>query len=139
MNIQSESIQEGGLQIADLPTEFDFILPRGYIDTCGGVHRQGSMRLATAMDEILAIQAPPVLDNEAYLPVALLSRVITHLGDLPSVTSEVIEGLFASDMAYLEDLYLRLNTPHPVIVGAFCPHCSAQFQLQVAPLDSPGG
>jgi hypothetical protein len=92
------------------------------------------MRLATALDEIESLQHPNVQNNEAYLPVVLLSRVITRLGDLPELNLQVIENLFASDLAYLEDLYMRINSPEQVIVSAVCPHCSSQFQLQVAPL-----
>lgn len=119
-----------------LQTEFDFELPRGYVDDAGQVHRQGSMRLATALDEIQALDAPMVQANEAYLPVVLLSRVITHLGSLPVISPRVIEGLFASDLAYLEDLYLRFNSPEMVTIGAVCPTCSTHFTLQVAPLES---
>ena len=60
--------------------------------------------------------------------------MVTRLGNLPAVTPQIIEGLFASDLAYLEDLYLRLNSMEAVMVGAICPHCSNQFQLQIAPL-----
>jgi hypothetical protein len=95
------------------------------------------MRLATARDEIESIQDPRVQENEAYLPVLLLQRVITRLGALPAVTPQVVEDLFASDLSYLEDLYLRLNSHEVVQVGAVCPHCSAHFRLQVAPLGMP--
>ena len=115
-------------------TEFEFKLPRGYVDTAGQVHREGRMRLAVAMDEITLLQDPRVQANEAYLPVLLFSRVVTHLGNLTSVTPQVVEGMFASDLAYLEDLYQMLNSSGRVAVGAVCPHCSIQFQLQVAPL-----
>ena len=118
----------------DLQTEFEFTLPRGYVDASAQVHREGRMRLATALDEIQSVGDPRVQTNEAYLPVLLLSRVVPRLGDLPAITPQVIEGLFASDLAYLEDLYQRLNSPESVTVGAVCPHCSTQFQLQVAPL-----
>lgn len=114
--------------------DFAFTLPRGYIDASGQVQREGRMRLATALDEIEAVQDPRVQANEAYLPVLLLSRVVTQLGALPLVTPAIIAGLFAIDLAYLEDLYQRLNSPEPVHVGAVCPYCSGQFQLQVAPL-----
>lgn len=125
---------------AGLPqTEFEFTLPRGYIDADGRLQRRGRMRLATARDEIMALQEPAVQDNPACLPVCLLSRVITRLGDLPGITPSVVEGLFAADMAYLEELYLRLNTHHTLVVGAVCPHCSSHFQLQVAPLEISGG
>lgn len=115
-------------------TEFVFTLPRGYIDTAGQVHRTGRMRLATARDEIQALQDPRVQANEAYLPVLLLSRVLTQLGVLPGITPEIIADLFVIDFAYLEDLYQRLNSPEPVVIGAVCPYCSGQFQLQVTPL-----
>jgi len=115
-------------------TEFAFTLPRGYIDASGQVQREGRMRLAMALDEIEAVQDPRVQANEAYLPVLLLSRVITQLGTLPMLTPQVIAELFVIDLAYLEDLYQRINNPEQVLIGAVCPYCSTQFQLQVAPL-----
>ena len=118
-----------------MEVEFPFILPRGYVDATGQVQREGTMRLATALDEIEAIHDARVEANEAYLPVALLSRVITRLGDLPSLTWSVVEQLYAGDLAYLEDFYLRLNANEQVTVGAICPHCGTSFQFQVAPLD----
>jgi hypothetical protein len=118
----------------DLHTEFDFVLPLGFKDSDGNLHRVGRMRLATALDEIESLQNPKVQNNEAYLPVVLLSRVVTHLGDLPELNLQQIENLFAVDLAYLEDLYMRINRPEQVIVSAVCPHCSSQFQLQIAPL-----
>jgi hypothetical protein len=117
-------------------TVFSFTLPHGYIDAEGKVHNEGVIRLATALDEIESVAHPRVENNEAYLPVILLSRVITQLGTLSEVTPQVIEGLFAVDLAYLEDLYLRLNSHESIIVGAMCPHCDKQFQLRVAPLFS---
>ena len=116
-------------------TEYLFSLPRGYRDATGQVHREGSMRPATALDEIEAVQSPRVLANEAYLPVALLSRVITRLGSLPAITPAVIEQVFVADLAYLEDLYLRLNSYEKVDIDATCPHCDKSFQLQIAPLE----
>jgi hypothetical protein len=114
-----------------LEVEYSFILPRGYADATGQVHREGGMRLATALDEIEAIHDPRVLSNEAYLPVALLSRVITRLGSLPSVTPAIVEQFYAADLAYL-----RLNLHEQVTLGAVCPHCGMQFQMQVAPLEA---
>jgi hypothetical protein len=120
----------------ELQTEVEFTLPRGYVDAAGHTHSGGRMRLAIALDEIQSVADPRVQANEAYLPVVLLSRVVTCLGDLPAVTPQVIEGLFAADLAFLEDLYQRLNSSENVILGAVCPSCSTQFQLQVAPLGS---
>ena len=114
--------------------EYEFELPRGYVDEQGVVHQKGKMRLAIALDEIEPLNDPRVQANEAYLVILLLSRVILSLGELPAVTPHVIEGLYASDLAYLQDLYQRLNAPASVILGAVCPNCNTQFQLQVAPL-----
>lgn len=119
-----------------MQTELDFALPRGYVDAVGETHREGRMRLAIALDEILSAGDLRVAANEAYLPVVLLSRVVTRLGSLPAVTPEVIGGLFAADLAYLEDLYMRFNSPTHVILSAICPHCSAQLHVQAAPLES---
>lgn len=118
----------------ELRTEIEFELPVGYIDAAGAVHRVGRMRMARALDEIQSLGDPRVQANEAYLPVVLLGRVLTRLGDIAPVTPEVVEGLFAADLAFLEDLYQRLNWPRPLILGAVCPRCSTEFQLQVAPL-----
>lgn len=117
-----------------METIFEFTLPRGFIDSSGQVHQNGYMRLATALDEIESIQDPRVQANDAYLPVVLLSRVVTKLGNLPAISPHVIESLFAADLASLEDLYLRLNSHHQVSLGAVCPFCSAAFQVQVVPI-----
>ena len=119
-----------------LQTVYPFALPRGYVDASGTVHQPGRMRLATARDEIEAYNDPRVRVNEAYLSVLLLSRVVVQLGSLAVITPQVIEDLFASDLAYLEDLYQRLNSPSRVLLGVACPQCGTPFQVQVAPLDS---
>lgn len=90
-------------------TEVEFELPKGFVDDEGTLHRKGVMRLATAADEILPLRDPRVQQNEAYLAVIVLSRVIVRLGTLPDVHTGVIEGLFASDLAYLQRLYEKLN------------------------------
>src|SRR5215218_6601999 len=94
---------------ASFQTEIEFELPKGYLDESGTLHRHGTMRLATAADEILPLHDPRVQQNEAYLAVIVLSRVITRLGSLPDVHTGVIEGLFASDLAYIERLYEKFN------------------------------
>jgi len=90
-------------------TEVEFELPKGYVDEAGTLHRRGTMRLATAADEILPLRDPRVQSNEAYLAVIVLARVVTRLGSLPDVHPGVVEGLYASDFAYLQRLYERLN------------------------------
>ena len=91
-------------------TETEFELPKGYVDEMGNLHRQGTMRLATAADEILPLRDPRVQQNEAYLAVIVLARVITRLGTLTEVHPGVIEGLYASDLAFLQRLYERFNS-----------------------------
>jgi hypothetical protein len=90
-------------------TEVEFELPKGYVDESGTLHRRGVMRLATAADEILPLRDPRVQQNEAYLAVIVLARVITRLGMLPDIHAGIVEGLFASDLAYLQRLYEQLN------------------------------
>src|SRR6266566_6472070 len=91
-------------------TEYAFTLPRGYVDAAGTVHREGTMRLATARDEIEPLRDAEVRQNQAYLAVLLLSRTVTRIGDLTEVTPEVIEGLFAADFDHLQRLYERINS-----------------------------
>ena len=115
-----------------LQTEFAFELPRGYVDEEDTVHREGVMRLATARDEILPLRDPRVRENEAYLTVLLLSRVLTQLGTLSAVTPAVIEGLFASDLAFLQDLYARVNQEGHTRAAVVCPACNHEFAVDVA-------
>jgi hypothetical protein len=90
-------------------TEVEFTLPKGYLDADGQLHKSGVMRLATAADEILPLKDPRVQQNQAYLVIIVLARVVTKLGSLPDVNTKVIENLFASDLSYLQTLYERLN------------------------------
>jgi uncharacterized phosphosugar-binding protein len=90
-------------------TEFEFILPKGYLDHEGNLHRRGMMRLATAIDEIAPMRDPRVKMNPAYATVIILSRVITRLGALTEVTPAIVEELFAQDLNYLQSFYRRIN------------------------------
>lgn len=119
-----------------LQTEFEFTLPKGFLDTNGNLINSGSMRLAKAGDEIQALNDPRVIENDAYLPIVLLARVITRMGNINLVSPQMIENLYAGDMAFLEDLYMRINNPEPIMVKVICPHCSQNFHIQVAPLES---
>ena len=121
-----------------LQTEFPFVLPMGYVDAEGTLHREGTMRLATAFDEIAPLKDPRVHGNPAYLLVILLSRVVTRLGTLAQVNPKIIEGLFAADLTCLEDLYRRINQNGHGLVRAQCPQCEHQFDLEVSPLGGPG-
>ena len=112
--------------------QFEFTLPRGYKDEHGRIHRSGTMRLATAADEIQPLRDPRVKANEAYLVVVLLARVVTRLGDLPDVNTGVIERLFSADLAYLQDFYRRINEEGTTRMAATCPHCEREFEVDLA-------
>lgn len=104
-----------------LQTEFEFTLPRGYIDQEGNLHRNGVMRLATAMDEIIPLQDRRGRDNQAYIVIVLLSRVVTKLGSLTTINTSVIENLFAADLAYLQALYRQINEEGTTTFKVTCP------------------
>jgi hypothetical protein len=116
-----------------LQTEFNFTLPLGYVDESGNLHKTGTMRLATAADEILPLRDPRVSVNQAYLVIILLSRVITRLGSLAegTVNPGVVERLFSADLAYLQDFYRRVNENGHTRVEATCPSCSTRFELDL--------
>jgi hypothetical protein len=121
-----------------LQTEFAFTLPRGYLDTEGNLHRDGVMRAATAFDEIAPLKDPRVHNNPAYLLIILLSRVIIRLGALEQLNPKVIEGLFAADLAFLQDLYRRINEHGGNLAHAQCPHCGQEFELELTGAGGPG-
>ena len=119
----------------NLQTEYEFTLPRGFVDKSGNLHRQGIMRLASAKDEIAPLEDPRVRRNEAYLLVILLSRVVTRLGEIRDINPAIVENLFASDLAYLQDLYNRINgngSSHHQVV---CPSCETEFEMEI---EAPG-
>jgi len=113
-------------------TEVEFTLPCGYQDEEGMLHRDGVMRRATAADEIAPLRDPRVQKNPAYLVVILLSRVVTRLGGVAQINPKVIEDLYATDLAYLQDLYDRLNQLQTALVAATCPQCEHSFEVEPA-------
>jgi hypothetical protein len=117
-----------------LRTVFEFELPRGYVDSSGSVHKTGAMRLATARDELLPMHDDRVRANPAYLTVVLLSRVITRLGTLgdDEIRPSVVEELFASDLAFLQDLYRRINTEGHSKAAVKCPACGERFTVDLS-------
>lgn len=113
-------------------TEYEFTLPKGYVDEDGNLYRDGVMRLSTAADEILPLKDPRVQQNPAYLTIILLSRVVTRLDDLPAVNPRVIEQLFASDLAYLQEFYSQINGDGTTSIKARCPKCEHEFEVDIS-------
>lgn len=114
-----------------LQTEYEFELPCGYADENGTLHKHGTMRLACAADEILPMGDVKVQQNPAYLTVIILSRVITKLGTLPQVNTKVVEKLYTADLAYLQDLYQRINQSETPVYKAVCPKCGEEAEFPI--------
>ncbi len=117
-----------------LKTEYEFTLPKGYVDKEGNLHRQGIMRLATAADEILPLKDPRVEKNPAYLLIILLSRVITKIGTVKQITPKTIEGLFSEDLAFLQDFFNKINGNKNRRIQTECPECKYKYEIDVANL-----
>ena len=115
-----------------LKTEFEFRLPKGYVDRDGTLHRDGTMRLATAADEIAPLRDPRVKQNPAYLVIILLARVITRLGTFPTVTPAIVEDFFSADLAYLQSFYRHINTEGAPVARATCPNCGTEVEVNIS-------
>jgi hypothetical protein len=114
--------------------EFEFELPIGYVDREGNLHKHGTMRLATAMDEISPLNDMRVQSNEAYLVIVLLTRVITSLGTLQHINTGVIENLFAADLSYLQAFYQQINENGKTTRAIACPHCQKAVEIDLSTL-----
>jgi len=114
-----------------MQTEIAFNLPRGFVDQTGTVHREGTMRLATARDEIEPLREVEVRQNQAYLSVLLLARTVTRIGGITDITPELIEGLFAADFDHLQRLYERVNSDGEAVGVVSCPSCAHEFEVDL--------
>ena len=126
-----------------LRTRYEFTLPRGYVDREGAVHRQGVMRLATARDELEPLRDPTIAGpDDPRLTVVVLARVVERLGSLELVTTHEIEGLFAADLAYLQDFYgvINFGTPDELeeFLAAQAPAVAAPAPVAPAPVPAAG-
>ena len=109
-----------------LQTEYEFTLPKGYVDQDG-----------TAMDEITPLKDARVKNNDAYLSIIILSRVITRLGSLNEVHTGVLEQMFTADLAYLQDFYRSINEGGESLGRVACPSCQAEFDVAPGELMAP--
>ncbi|HUO72205.1 MAG TPA: hypothetical protein VMU39_15665 [Solirubrobacteraceae bacterium] len=116
-------------------TEVAFTLPRGYVDAAGAVHREGTMRLATARDEIEPLRNAEVRRNQAYLSVLLLARTVTSLGEITEITPELMESLYAGDFDHLQRMYERINTGGEAVGVVHCPACAHEFEVDLSNVD----
>ena len=112
-----------------METVYEFTLPKGYIDANGDIHRNGKMRLATAGDEISATRDPRVLSNPSYPTIVILSRVVTELEGVQTISATLIERLFTADLAFLQDMYQRINDIEPPAMQVVCPDCGKTFEV----------
>lgn len=115
-----------------LETEREFTLPCGVVDDQGTLHRHGVMRMATALDEVEAMQDARVRANVAYLSILLLSRVVTRLGAMSTITPAVIERLFTRDFVYLQELFVGLNDGGESAAETQCPTCGTRFSVDLS-------
>ena len=114
-----------------MTTVYDFELPKGYVDSTGEVHRRGKMRLATAGDEISATRDPRVLSNPSYLTIVVLSKVIVELEGMETIVPNIVERFFTADLAFLQDMYQRINDVEPPTMTAVCPDCGKTFEVPI--------
>ncbi|MBQ8147907.1 MAG: phage tail assembly protein [Lachnospiraceae bacterium] len=114
-----------------METVFEFTLPKGYMDGNGELHKRGKMRLATAADEISATRDPRVLSNPSYLTIVVLGKVVTEIEGLPTVSANIIERLFTADLAFLQDMYQRINDVEPPVLQAVCPKCGEVVEVPI--------
>lgn len=130
-------------------TEYEFVLPRGYLDESGALHKRGTMRLATARDELQPLRDPTVQGpDDPRLTILVLARVVESLGTLTLVTPYEIEGLFAADLAYLQDFYGVINFGTPEEIDALLQAqdeeaaramAASRNEAQAAPVAAPAG
>jgi hypothetical protein len=116
-------------------TEIEFTLPRGYVDGAGTVHREGTMRLATARDEIEPLREVAVRQNQAYLTILLLARTVTRIGEISEISPELIEGLYAADFDHLQRLYERVNSDGEAVGVVSCPSCAHEFEVDLTEIE----
>lgn len=112
-------------------TEYEFELPKGYVDDAGTLHKKGIMRMATAADEILPLRDPKVQQNPGYLAIVLLSRVVTQIGTITTINTRIIERLFTADLQYLQNMYQLINGAEAPIMKVVCPKCGETHEVPI--------
>lgn len=112
----------------DFQTTFDFTLPKGYISEDGVKHNRGTMRLATAGDEIQAMQHQKARNNPDYMIFVVLSKVVIGLEGIEHLTPEILEKFYLADMHFLQNMYTTINDMEVPTIHVTCPHCGKEFE-----------
>jgi len=118
-------------------TEYEFTLPKGFLDKDGVLHKKGVMRLATAKDEIAPLQDYRVRNNQAYMIIILLSRVIKNIGSVENIDTNAVESLFSTDLDFLQKFYQKINSEDSTEVKIKCPHCENEIVMPFDEVLSP--
>jgi len=134
MVMEDTALETESVGKSPFATEYEFTLPRGFVDDNGNVHSEGVMRLANAKDEIAPLSDPRVRANKAYLVILILSRVIVRIGSIGEVTPEIVERLFSADLSFLQEFYRRINGDGSLSVPASCPSCGHKFDVELSGL-----
>ena len=93
------------------------------------------MRLATARDELEPLRDPTINSaDDPRLTIVVLARVVQTLGTMTLVTAHEIEGLFAADLAYLQDFYGVINFGSEEDINSLL---EAQLELLKPPAPRP--
>ena len=50
---------------------------------------------------------------------------------MDAVTATTIEQLFTADLAYLQDMYQRINDVEPPTMQCICPDCGRAFEVPI--------
>lgn len=109
-----------------------FTLTKGYRDTKGAVHKEGTLKLPTGIEqEFLSSEGSK---NMAVATTHLITSCCTRLGDLDMITNEVIRKLTTKDREMIA-MTLRDNMPGPVMEFDISCTCGNKWTSPIAVAD----
>ena len=56
---------------------------------------------------------------------------IQILEGLDAVVPSIVERFFTADLAFLQDMYQRINNVEPPTMRAVCPDCGKSFEVPI--------
>jgi hypothetical protein len=117
------------------------MLPGGYWDSTGVLHREFELCALTGHDEeVLAQMSRP---ESASLVSAVLSRTVRRLGEISPVTEDIVRQLLIADRQYLLLKLRQCTFGDMVRANLFCPwgdcggRVSMEFRIGDLPIDEP--